>query len=131
MLFLKYVIIGIQLLLGTTPVGVALLAIQLRSWQLALASLAAVFAVVAILPLFRKRESIWVFFFVFLTSTPLNLTGIIELLNSFLFEDSFLLTNILRGALMYLIALSIEELICGMITRFIWKKQYKTVMIQV
>ena len=42
----------------------------------------------------------------------------------------FLLTNIIRGGLMFTIALSIEELVCGLAARMIWKKQYKTVMMQ-
>jgi hypothetical protein len=55
-------------------------------------------------------------------------TIIIEILTSWLFENSLILTNILRGGLFYLIALSIEELACGFFARLIWRKQYKAIL---
>lgn len=131
MLFLKILITSVQLFLGLTPVGISLFAIQQRSWQLAVCAMVAVFAVVAILPIFRKRESLWVFFLMFLTLTPIDVYAIVKLLCSSLFEDSILITNILRGGLLFLIGLSIEELICGLIARLLWRKQYRTVALHV
>ena len=130
MLFLKHLLTIFQIGLGFLPLGISVFAVRMWCWPLALVALAGVFIVVAIFPLFRRRESLWIFFFVLLTITPINLAAIDELLNSFLFEDSFLLTNIIRGSLMFTIALSIEELVCGLVARLIWKKQYKTVMMQ-
>lgn len=130
MLFLKHLLTIFQIGLGFLPLGISVFAVRMWCWPLALVALAGVFIVVAIFPLFRRRESLWIFFFVLLTITPINLAAIDELLNSFLFEDSFLLTNIIRGSLIFTIALSIEELVCGLVARLIWKKQYKTVMMQ-
>ncbi len=130
MLLLKRTMIAIQLCLMMLPVGVALYAVTTQSVLFALLSIAAVFIVVAILPLCRRRESIWVFFILFLTVTPINVTLIIEILTSWLFEDSLILTNILRGGLLYLIALSIEELTCGFFARLIWRRQYKVILVQ-
>lgn len=131
MLFLKIIITSVQLFLGLAPVGISLFAIQQRSWQLVVCAVVAVFAVVAILPTFRKRESLWIFFLMFLTLTPIDVYAIVKLLSSSLFEDSFLITNILRGGLLFLIGLSIEELICGLIARLLWRKQYRTVALHV
>ena len=131
MLFLKILITSVQLILGLTPVGISLFAIQQRSWQLAVWAVVAVFAVVAILPLFRRRESLWVFFLMFLTLTPIDVYAIVKLLCSSLFVDSFLITNILRGGILFLIGLSVEELICGLIARLLWRKQYRTVALHV
>lgn len=131
MLFLKIIITSVQLILGLAPVGLSLFAIQQRSWQLAVCAVVAVFAVVAILPLFRRRESLWVFFLMFLTLTPIDVYAIVKLLCSSLFVDSFLITNILRGGLLFLIGLSVEELICGLIARLLWRKQYRTVALHV
>ena len=130
MLFLKHLLTIFQISIGIVPLWISVIAARLWCWPLALVAVAGVFIVVAIFPLFRRRESLWVFFFVLLTVTPINLAIIDELLHSFLFEDSFLLTNIIRGSLIFTIALSIEELACGLVARMIWKKQYKTVMMQ-
>lgn len=130
MLFLKHLLTIFQIGLGVVPLGISIIAVRLWCWPLALIALVGVFIIVAILPLFRRRESLWIFFFVLLTVTPINLAAIDVFLDSFLFEDSFLLTNIIRGSLIFTIALSIEELACGLVARMIWKKQYKTVMMQ-
>ena len=130
MLHLKRIMAAIQVCLTMLPAGIALYAATTKSVLFAFLSIAAVFIVVAILPLCRRRESIWVFFILFLTATPLNVTIIIEILTSWLFEDSLILTNILRGGLFYLIALSIEELACGFFARLIWRKQYKAILTQ-
>lgn len=130
MLFLKHLLTIFQICIGVAPLWVSIVAARLWCWPLALVAVVGVFIVVAIFPLFRRRESLWIFFFVMLTVTPINLAVIDELLNSFLFEDSFLLTNIIRGSLIFTIALSIEELVCGFVARLIWKKQYKAVMLQ-
>ena len=130
MLLLKRTMTAIQLCLMMLPFGVALYAVTTQSVLFVLLSIAAVFIVVAILPLCRRRESIWVFFILFLTVTPINVTLIIEMLTSWPFEDSLILTNILRGGLLYLIALSIEELTCGFFARLIWRRQYKVILVQ-
>ena len=128
MLLLKRIMTAIQLCLMMLPVGIALYAATTKSVLFALLSIVAVFIVVAILPLCRRRESMWIFFILFLTATPLNVTMIFEILTSWLFEDSLILTNILRGGLFFLISLSIEELACGFFARLIWRKQYKATL---
>lgn len=130
MLHVKRTITVIQLCLMMLPISIAVYAVKSRSVLLALLSVVAVFTMVAILPLCRRRESMWIFFILFLTATPLNVTLIVEILTSWLFEDSLILTNILRGGLFYLIALSIEELTCGFFARLIWRKQYKATLMQ-
>lgn len=131
MLFLKIIITSAQLILGLAPVGISLFAIQHHSWKLVTCAIVAVFAVVAILPIFRKRESLWVFFLIFLTLAPVNVYAIVEVLCSSLFTDSFVITNILRGGLLFMIGLSVEELICGLVARLLWRKQYRTVALHV
>lgn len=130
MLFLKYLLTTAQICLGVAPACISILAIRFHCWPLALIALVGVFITVAVFPFFRKRESLWIFFFIFITMTPINIAAVTELLNSFLFEDSFLLTNILRGGLVFVIMLSIEELACGFVARLIWKRQYKMLLLQ-
>ena len=83
------------------------------------------FIIIGAVPAFRRRESIWMFIVVALSSVPLNVY-ILTLLNGlgFIFGISAFL-GILRCILYYSILFSVEQLIMGVITRIIWKRQYK------
>jgi len=65
------------------------------------------------------------FVIVAFSSIPVNIYIFKLLIDMELLFDSFLVINILRGALYYIVLLSIEEVIMGILTRWIWKKQYK------
>ncbi|MBE6995354.1 MAG: hypothetical protein E7429_01275 [Ruminococcaceae bacterium] len=125
---MRHIITAAQLCLMAFPVGLSLYAANTRCAAYGVLSIAAVLAAVAILPLCRRRESIWMFFLLFLTATPLNIVIIKKILSTWLFEDFSLLTNIFQGALLYLIAISIEELACGFFARLIWRRQYKPLL---
>ena len=116
---------GLQIALALAPAGVALLSIRMDSPPVAIAAVVLVFAVVALLPLCKGRQSLWIFFSLFLTVTPINIRLITVLLRWAPFAESLWLTNILRGTLLYMVALSVEELIAGYIARHIWRRQYK------
>ena len=128
--FLKRLIVALQLLIGLIPVVISVMAVRLSSVPYALAAPVAVFIIVAVVPLYRHRESVWIFLFMFLTTFPLNRAVILFLCNSFLFEEALPLTTFFSGLLIFLIFSSIEELVCSVIARLIWKRQYKTVSIQ-
>lgn len=124
------VVTALQICISLLPAGISLYAVRTGSVLFALLSVIAVFAVVVILPLCRRRESIWIFFLLFLTVTPLNIAAIVNVLSARIFDDLFLLTKILRGVLLYIIALSLEELVCGFLARLIWRRQLKVLLIQ-
>ena len=128
--FLKRLIVAVQLLIGLIPVVISVIAVRLDSVPCALAAPVAVFIIVAIVPLYRHRESVWVFLFIFLTMFPLNRVAILLLCDSILFEEAMPLTTFLSGLLMFLIFSGIQELVCSVIARLIWKRQYKTASIQ-
>ena len=131
MLFIKRMATAFQICITLLPAGMSLYAVGARSLPMALLSVAAIFTIVAILPICRQRESIWVFFILFMTVTPINITVIIKVLSSWLFDGSLLITNILRGGLFYLISLSIEELACGFVARLIWRRQCKAILVHI
>lgn len=130
MLSVNRLVTALQICISLLPAGISLYAVHAGSTLFAILSVVAVFAVVAILPVCRQRESIWIFFLLFLTATPLNVDAIVDHLSARIYDDLFLLTKILRGELFYLIAISMEELICGFLARLIWRRQLKTLLIQ-
>lgn len=130
MSYLKYISITLQLSAIILPVALSRYAVHIDSLLLLGIAVITVFGIVAVLPLFKRRESLWVFFVIFLTMIPPNIRVIHEMLYSWMFDDSMLLTNIIRGYLLYLILFSLEELICGILARVFWKRQFKTVLMQ-
>lgn len=130
MLYLVHMLTVFQLCVGLLPVAVSVYAVRIHSFALACFSVVAVYIVIATLPLYRHRESLWVFFWIFLTTIPINIMVVYELLTSWFFKGALLLTNIIRGYLIFFILFSLEELVCGLIARIIWKRQYKAVLIR-
>ena len=83
------------------------------------------FITVALTPLARKQENIWMFLLVAASGIPVNLFVIRWFLGLSVLESHFFLLTFFRGLALYIMLLSMEELILGIITRMIWKKQYK------
>lgn len=83
------------------------------------------FIILKFIPVFKGYESVWMFIFVSISSIPLNVY-ILSLINEwgFLF-DTILFLGILRTVLYYAVLFSIEQIIMGVVTRIVWKKQYK------
>lgn len=86
------------------------------------------FAVLRIVPAFRHFESLGMFVTVALSTIPVNMYLLIALDNLMLFPDSFFFVGILRNILCYIMLLSVEEIVMGTITRWIWRKQYKSIV---
>lgn len=85
------------------------------------------FVILKISPTFKHCENLGMFLIVAFSSIPINIY-IFKILNEmdFLF-DSYLVINIMRGVLYYIVLLSVEEVIMGIFTRWIWKRQRKFV----
>lgn len=80
---------------------------------------------VALTPWAKKRENIWMFLLVAVSGVPVNIIVIRWLLGLSVFETHFLVLAFFRSVALYLMLLSMEELILGVVTRMIWKNQYK------
>lgn len=80
---------------------------------------------VALTPWARKRENIWMFLLVAVSGVPVNIIVIRWLLGLSFFETHFFVLAFSRSVALYLMLLSMEELILGVVTRMIWKNQYK------
>ena len=80
---------------------------------------------VALTPWARKRENICMFLLVAVSGVPVNIIVIRWLLGLSFFETHFFVLAFFRSVALYLMLLSMEELILGVVTRMIWKNQYK------
>ena len=83
------------------------------------------FLMIKVTPAFKYNENIAMFVMVGFSSMPINIY-ILKILNDInIISSSYLLLNIFRFALYYIVLLSVEEVIMGVLTRSIWRKQYK------
>lgn len=108
------------------PIGLSWLAVLTPSVLLAVLFPLSHFLVIGLAPAFRHRENLWMFLLVAFTSVPVNLYILWWLYDAGMLFDTFLLLRVVRAFVYYVVALSIEENLMGIITRFLWKRQYKS-----
>lgn len=115
----------LQATTGVLPVFLSILFLVHKTWWVLGLCILSLFLLVATVPLFKKRESLYMFLLVAATGFPLNIK-----LAYWLISESYLGLDLLFGDLCYgvlicCVLFSIEELLFGVITRFIWRRQYK------
>ena len=115
----------IQLSAGTLPVILSVAFLVKQSWLMLLFCILSLFAVIAFVPLFKRRESLYMFIFTGLVGLPINVRLAYWLISEeFIYPGSFI-GSILWGAFLCCVFFSVEEIAFGVITRMIWKRQYK------
>lgn len=115
----------IQIALGTLPVMLSMVFLVNRSWLFLLISILSLFFIVGFVPLFKRRESLYMFILVGAAGLPINIRLSYWLVSEEFISSGFLLGNILWVALLCCVFFSVEEIVFGIVTRLIWKKQYK------
>lgn len=83
------------------------------------------FVIVSTVPIFKKTQNIWMFLIVSVTVIPVNSYMICAIFSLGSLEDYNLFNKILYGAMLYCVFFSVEEILFGVITRLIWRNQYK------
>lgn len=83
------------------------------------------FVIVGTVPIFKKTQNIWMFLIVSVTVIPVNSCMICAIFSLGSLEDYNLFNKILYGAMLYCVFFSVEEILFGVITRLIWRNQYK------
>lgn len=83
------------------------------------------FVIVGTVPIFKKKQNIWMFLIVSVTVIPVNSYMICAIFSLGSLEDYNLFNKILYGAMLYCVFFSVEEILFGVITRLIWRNQYK------
>ena len=115
----------VHLSLGLIPLIMSIIFVANKSIILLIATIISMFFVIGISPICKYRESIWMFLLVAVISISINLPIILYLVFDGLFSNDWLLSQLLWCGFLHCIFFSVEEIIFGVATRFIWKKQYK------
>lgn len=68
------------------------------------------------------------FIFVAIVGLPINIWLSYMLVSEGVISSGFLIGDVVWGAMLFFVFLSVEEIVFGVITRMIWKKQYKIKM---
>ena len=116
---------NIQLAAGSLPAILSTAFLINRSWLILLICILSLFVIVGVVPLFRRRESLYMFLLVAVAGLPINIRLSYWLVSNDFISSGFLVGNILWAALLCCVFFSVEELAFGVVTRMIWKKQYK------
>lgn len=115
----------IQIALGTLPAILSVSFLVNQSWLILLFCILSLFAIIGIVPIFKRRESLYMFILVGVAGLPINIRLSYWLVSEEFISSGFWVGNILWGALLCCVFFSVEEIVFGVITRMIWKKQYK------
>lgn len=107
------------------PIALSWVTVHGKSVLLFILFVLAHFIIMGIVPAFRKRENVWMFILVAVTSIPINIFILLQLNRIDMLFNSLFVLGVLRCVLYYSVLFSIEEIIMGLITRLLWKKQYK------
>ncbi len=94
-----------------------------RLW-LIIPCIVSLFLIVALVPLCRKRESLWMFVGLVPASAPINLVLALYY-STEVMDSSSRFAQFLWLILALSVLLSVEEIAFGAVTRLIWKKQYR------
>ncbi len=114
-----------QLALGGLPLVFSVLYSSSQFVLFLVAGILSLFLIVGIVPLFKRRESVWMFILVGLTGLPINLSVAYQIISVGLVEEPFSISNYIWLAVLCCVFFSLEELAFGIITRAIWPKQIK------
>ena len=115
----------IQIVLGALPTILSVGFLVKQSWLILLLCVLSLFIIVGIVPLFKRRESLYMFILVGIAGLPINIRLSYWLVSEEFISSGFLIGNILWVALLCCVFFSVEEIVFGVITRMIWKRQYK------
>ena len=115
----------IQFSLGTIPTIFSILFLVSGSWKYILLCVVSLFVIIGCLPLFKRRQSLYMFVFVAIVGLPINIWLACTLVSEGLVSSGFLMGDIVWGTLLFFIFTSVEEIVIDLITRMMLKKQYK------
>ncbi|MCM1392366.1 MAG: hypothetical protein NC185_06300 [Ruminococcus sp.] len=115
----------LQLLAGIIPLSLSIAFVLRKSIVLLIVMIASMFLVIAVMPICRKMENMWMFLLVAMVGIPINIFVIYYIILSDFLGIDFFIGKLLWSTLLYCIFFSIEQIIFGVLARIIWKKQRK------
>ena len=106
------------------PLVLSIIAVNRRSWILAVVTVLAHFLILKAVKLFKGRENIWMFIMVFFSTIPANWMIMVLYWREWNGTMPWI-AEFLIAIIVYMVVLSIEELAMGIVTRIICPKQYQ------
>lgn len=121
MLYLKkYKKDAFQLLAVIIPLIFSVLSVTFKSYLLTVAAVIFLFGIIGIMPAFRRHENLWMFVLSAVVFVPQNLM----IVYYFIMEDIYgFIMNELIGFLVFCSLFSVEQIILGVTTRILWRRQ--------
>lgn len=114
-----------QIVFALIPLLLSVAFVFYQSVLLTVLMIISSFVIVGTVPIFKKTQNIWMFLIVSVTVIPVNSYMICAIFSLGSLEDYNLFNKILYGAMLYCVFFSVEEILFGVITRLIWRNQYK------
>ena len=125
MFYLNKKVRNIQLITGLLPAVLSVAFLVKESLLFLLLCVISLFITVGTVPLFRKRESLFMFILVAIAGLPVNIRLACWLVFEGIIGSDFLSVDILWAVFLCCVLFSVEEIAFGVITRMIWKRQYR------
>ena len=114
--------------LTVLPIVISIASAHYKMLWLIPVAVLSMFVLVGTLPFCRKRENLWMFVLTAFCSIPVNwfLLTNFEIWKNVLYSggESRILTKIVIVEYMMVLT-GVEEIILGLLTRMVWRKQYK------
>lgn len=114
--------------LTVLPIVISIASAHYKMLWLIPVAVLSMFVLVGTLPFCRKRENLWMFVLTAFCSIPVNwfLLTNFEIWKNVLYSggESRILTKIVIVEYMMVLT-GVEEIILGLLTRMLWRKQYK------
>lgn len=95
-----------------------------RSPQWIIGTVISLFVIIAVFPMFRKMENLWMFLFVAVFGFPINIF-LAKLITPIIFVNDSKIILVIYSALVFFVLFSVEEIVFGLITKILWRRQYK------
>ena len=108
---------------GGIPILLAHAVTYHPSWWLLIVSVVSHLLVVRCTPYFRGGENAWMFILVFFSSIPFNIECSLAVADSGIVDPLSTVTGWMTALVWYVLILSVEELLMGVVTRLLWKRQ--------
>lgn len=116
-----------QLVFVLIPLTLSLVFYYFDNILILTAAVLSLFLLVSILPVCKKRENLWMFIFSGISLFPANIRSALLLFDR-LKDEIYMDSDFLKvTAVLFLLHIffCIEQLALGILTRLVWRKQYK------
>ena len=104
------------------PLTISAVAVIYERWLLLPIQVVMLFVVIAVVPHFRKRETMWMFIGVAVSMLPVNIYLAVFLSEYVAMGE---ITAVIWGFILFYVFFSLEEIAFGFLSRIIWRRQYK------